>query len=777
MAVNNNRASSVVSFLVTLIIVCSIFATWLAQLPAEDEHFYIGTAPFSLKNTQSHIATIAQQAHYTGAKPHAGVRDYITNQLRQLGLQVEIQSELATSSKYFVASKIHNIVAKLPNTASRADGLGLALMSHYDSANVSARGASDAGHGVAIIIEAIRTLIESGVSRQNDIYVIITDAEEQGLLGAEAFIRDHRWAKHIGLTLNFEARGSGGVSYTLLETNTGNKALIDAFSQADVNYPAANSLMYSIYKMLPNDTDLTVFREQGNIKGFNFAFIDDHFDYHTEQDTLERLDTNTLNHQIDYLTALLPHFANYDLTSLNSESDQVYFNLASLGMIDYPFSWVIPMAVLATLIFIILCVVGLKRGSLTLKHLFIGLLPAGLSVGIAIFVGVGGWALLTWLYPQFNDIPQGFTYNGHSIIVSGILLTLSLGAWLYRWMMARFSKVSSASWYVAVVLIWLLINLGIALYLTGAGFFILVSFASLAIFALVIFNRSHSNLSAICITLLSIPTLVLLTPQIPVFVIGLGLSSLYIATTLSMLVLMTLLPLLFVLKGVRSIQLFMLAGAVISLIGVVQTADYSADRKKPSSVNYVYDTQSDQAYLFSFNQRLDEFSLQFFEQVDRSNEALKGIYPITRWRYPHYVKAVPALTLQATSYLVKRSSTVDGKQKVTLTAIPNRDLTSLQISSDRPIQIDSMRINDEAFTAQQTQPRAGFVMRYVVTDREPVKIELVYSSDLPAQLRLIEASHDFPARWPKFIGRAEHIMPTPFRPSDLTFISQPILFE
>ena len=44
--------------------------------------------------------------------------------------------------------------------------------------------------------------------------------------------------------------------------------------KANPKYPVASSLLYSIYKMLPNDTDLTVFREDGDIKGYNFAFLD-----------------------------------------------------------------------------------------------------------------------------------------------------------------------------------------------------------------------------------------------------------------------------------------------------------------------------------------------------------------------------------------------------------------------------------------------------------------------------------------------------------------------
>ena len=70
-----------------------------------------------------------------------------------------------------------------------------------------------------------------------------------------------------------------------METNGKNSKLLSEFLAAKPNFPAANSLMYSIYKMLPNGTDLTVFRENGNINGFNFAFIGDHFDYNTAQDS------------------------------------------------------------------------------------------------------------------------------------------------------------------------------------------------------------------------------------------------------------------------------------------------------------------------------------------------------------------------------------------------------------------------------------------------------------------------------------------------------------
>jgi hypothetical protein len=45
--------------------------------------------------------------------------------------------------------------------------------------------------------------------------------QELGLNGAALFVTQHKWAKDIGLVLNFEARGSSGPSYMLMETNKG----------------------------------------------------------------------------------------------------------------------------------------------------------------------------------------------------------------------------------------------------------------------------------------------------------------------------------------------------------------------------------------------------------------------------------------------------------------------------------------------------------------------------------------------------------------------------
>jgi hypothetical protein len=51
------------------------------------------------------------------------------------------------------------------------------------------------------------------------ILLSFSDAEELGL-NAALFVTQHKWAKEIGLVLNFEARGSSD-QVILMETNKG----------------------------------------------------------------------------------------------------------------------------------------------------------------------------------------------------------------------------------------------------------------------------------------------------------------------------------------------------------------------------------------------------------------------------------------------------------------------------------------------------------------------------------------------------------------------------
>ena len=368
--------------LALILLVIATYWSFKSAMPNYSPNEEVAMESFSTDRALAHVKQLSKEPHAVGFSGHERAKDYIIAELNKLGLETIIQ-EGYTAGDWGNLSKATNILARIKGSGN---GKALLLLSHYDSGPHSSYGASDAGSGVATILEGARAYLSTNTTPKNDIIILITDAEELGLNGADLFVNNHPWAKDVGLALNFEARGSGGPSYMLIETNRGNGTLIKEFTEAHPKYPVANSLVYSIYKMLPNDTDLTVFREDGDIEGFNFAFIDDHFDYHTALDTYERLDRNTLAHQGSYLMPLLNHFSNADLGNLKSLNDYVYFNMPIFKLISYPFEWIWPMFGLAILAFISLLVFGFQKSKLNIKDILKGFIPVLITLQV-IFAG------------------------------------------------------------------------------------------------------------------------------------------------------------------------------------------------------------------------------------------------------------------------------------------------------------------------------------------------------------------------------------------------------
>src|SRR5690606_41547162 len=119
--------------------------------------------------------------------------------------------------------------------------------------------ASDGGAGVAATREPARGLL-AGPQPARDVWLLLNDGEELGLIGAEACAREPEFAR-IARVVNLEARGTTGASL-LIETQAGNAALSRLLRQS-LAAPAGSSLEYEIYRTLPNDTDFTVYRQIG----------------------------------------------------------------------------------------------------------------------------------------------------------------------------------------------------------------------------------------------------------------------------------------------------------------------------------------------------------------------------------------------------------------------------------------------------------------------------------------------------------------------------------
>ncbi|MCG2460854.1 M28 family peptidase [Flavobacteriaceae bacterium F89] len=715
-----------------LLVLFAIFWSFKSSMPAYHADGDLPKTSFSTDRALAHVKEISKKPHAVGFPGHKQVRDYIVGELEKMGLKTTLQMGY-TAGDWGNLSKPTNILARIKGSGS---GKALLLLAHYDSNPHSSLGASDDGSGVATILEGVRTFLSKKRIPKNDIIVLISDAEELGLNGADLFVNDHPWAKSVGLALNFEARGSGGPSYMLIETNGGNAHLIRDFTAADPQYPVANSLVYSIYKMLPNDTDLTVFRKDGDIEGFNFAFIDDHFDYHTARDNYDRLDRSSLAHQGSYLMPLLNYFSDADLENLKSTADDAYFNFPYYGLVSYPFAWIWTMFGLVVVVFIILLIIGFRNGQLNLNGIAKGFVPMFLALAINGAVGYYSWPVLNKMYPQYTDILQGFTYNGYTYILAFVLFSIGICFWTYH----RFRKTGLTNLLVAPLLFWLVLCGGVSAYLPGASFFLVPVVTALISFMILIKQKSPSPYLLMFLTL---PALLIYAPLIKMFPVGLGLKMMVSATILTTLTFFLMLPLFGFYKHKNRFAMLGMVLFVGFMVSAHLDSGFSKENAKPSSLLYVLNIDNQEAHWVTYDHYLNDWTAQYLgadKQVPQKEDfrTLSSKYA-THFSYTANapLKDIPG------SKVEKLLDTLINEERILKIKItPRRSLNRLDVFVN-DIDIKSASVNDISLTKDYLENRKNHkLITHYISDNDPTSLLLIVPKDSPLTLDLYEASND-----------------------------------
>lgn len=749
------------------LIVIAIYWSYRVLTPQYSAGETKSETEFSVDRALTHVENLAQQPHAVGFAGHAKTLAQVIASLKELGLQTEVQKGY-TGGDWGNLSQAQNVLARIKG---REEGKALLLLSHYDSSPHSSLGASDAASGVATILEGIRAFLATNKQPKNDIIILITDAEELGLNGADLFVNKHPWVNDVGLVLNFEARGSGGPSHMLVETNRGNANLIREFAKANPEYPVANSLSYSIYKALPNDTDLTVFREDGDIEGFNFAFIDDHYDYHTALDTPERLDRNTLAHQGSYLMALMHHFSEADLNNLKSLSDHVYFNMPFFKTLHYPYEWIWPMFGLAVLAFVVLLIYGFRKKTLSLIGVAKGFVPVLLILVINGVIGYVAWPILKFWYPEFKDILHKFPYEGHTYILALTFLAVAISLFIY----SRFKKMATANLLVAPLIIWLVICGLIATSLQGASFFIIPVFGLLAAF-LVSLNQKEPN--PLLMGFLGLPAVFIFSPFVKMFPVGLGLGLLFAATILVSLLFLMLLPLLHKMRNKEGwVVVFLFAFAVLSIKAHVRS-DFSSEKPKPSSLLYLYDTDIDSAYWASYDHDLIAWNSQFVATNEppsvNANTILSSKY---RTKIRHLANA-PKKNISELKLSTVLDTIIGDKRHLNLTITHNRPVNRLEIFTNT-IELDKVTANGVRLSSYYLENRTnGRLLTHYISDNSSTELELVFTNGQPLELSLFEASNDLLTNRQFTVAkRPDNSIPMPFVLNDAVVLIKKIRFE
>lgn len=481
---------------------------------------------FSTSRALQHLQVIAREPHPLGSAANGRVREYLQQTLHELGYDVELQRGVVRSRWSGQDHEPVNVIARYGGSDGRQ---ALLLAAHYDSVS-RGPGAADDGAAVAALLEVARVLRAEPRPR-NDLVILLTDGEEAGLLGAQLFVSDPEQLQGAALVFNFEARGTSGPS-VMFETSPAAGELVADFGRL-APHPVTTSLAAEVYQHMPNDTDFSVFRRAG-LRGLNFAFIGSAENYHTERDDVQHLDPASLRHHGLQALALARHFLDVDFTQPQEPRSVIYFSFLWSGVVRYPQSLALPLAVLAAALLLGAIGRGLADGRLQAAGLRRGLLYSLLVVVAAAGLAhAAAFALrAAWPPVDFDLAAAGFLLLS---MAAALLGTQLAGRW-----------VGGANVAVAG-LVWVsLAALASAAWVPAASYIVLWPMASAVLAWVGLWRRQAGSrpaaLLAVAVNGLAAPGVIVLLPIAYVMLQALGSQLAFAVSPFAVLLVWSLVP-------------------------------------------------------------------------------------------------------------------------------------------------------------------------------------------------------------------------------------------
>lgn len=690
--VNSGMARSIL--VAGFFLLIGILATYALLAPAPQP----ASAPpteFSALRAIEHSKATARVPHPMGTAANDKVRAYILRTLTEMGVEAEELPARRVSGRSCEVST--SVIGRIPGTANSK---AFALMAHFDSVPFGP-GASDDGAGMVTMLETARAL-KAGPPLKNDVLFFFTDGEESSMVGVRAVMASPQ-ADKVGMIVNFEARGTSGPS-VMFETSPGNGWLIPQAVKAGVDI-RASSLMYSVYKFLPNNTDLTTAMHRG-LPGLNVAFVDNFCWYHTKNDTPEHLSLASLQNHGSYALGLARHFGNLPLDGDLVKNDLTFFNTIGSQMAYYPMAWSAPIAWAAALVFLFMVILGVARGYMSILDFLGGIFAFAVTAAASMFFTLIALALVYGphkLYTQYTTglfhLPDLVALN-HNTLYGWAFAALVVGVFIacyqgfFRWVRPAGLAAGALVW-------WLVVLVALQRFIPGGSYIaawpLLFASVGLAVSFLWRVDTSSPLLRGVLLGAFALPGLVLVAPAYQMLLATITIIVAPGLALLMALILSLLIPQVPLMTNPNRwwLPTFATGVAVLMLGFGAANSGYTSERPKLNSLAYGLNFDTGRAVWFSYDEKLDEWTSMFFPP-NSSNSPRGTISEYIPGDDREYWKAsAPVAPYQGPeATVIKDTINPDGRVVTVHVSVPDRSLeVHVRLASENTVY--SARVFDQ----------------------------------------------------------------------------------
>ncbi len=687
------RGRSLAALVVVLALAALGYWSVTAVMPPAVRGAGAPTGEFSAARAYAHVQAIAVKPHPVGSDAQHQARAYLVNTLAGLGLSPQVQDTtsvqggaLESSAGGVNLAHVQNVVARIPGSAPTGR---VFLVAHYDSVQ-NGPGGNDDSAGVSTILEVARALT-TGPQLRNDVVLVLTDAEEACLCGAEAFADQNPLAQGGGVVLNLEARGRTGPA-VMFETSAGNAKLVRLYE--DAPEPVGTSFAVEVYRLLPTDTDFSAFKRPG-FSGLNSAYIDGAAVYHGPTDTPSSMDRRSLQQHGDNALYLARAFGGRDLPTLRGGGDATYFPVPT-GQLTYPGWLVWPLAGAALLAVLLLAVVLRATGRASTGRMAGAFVLTLIPVVVAPVLAQVFWIVLGRIRPGYRNVsvdpyhPLWYRLG----VVAATALVLFVWYALFRRRLGPAAMAVGAFGWLAV--------LGVVLAAVAPGGSYLTALPALAgaIAGLLAAAFRGGWFSIAAVLLGAAVAMIVLLPTVVLFFPAMGMALAAAGGFVTVLLGLALVPVVDLLHPEAGGQLGVDAGrarrgavvpALVALVAVVvfgavglRMDRFDAAQPAPTQLMYALDTDNGTAQWLSPEPVPQAWTRQF---VSGAPHTVTGALPAFGAEKLTTGTATAAALPAALITLTSATANADGTRTLRLTVVPQRPvrLLTLHVAEDVPV--------------------------------------------------------------------------------------------
>lgn len=514
MKINPSMLNLVVILLVTSMSIAPLFPWRVTAASAPPDIF-------SGERALSHLPIITREPHPPGSLAQALVRDYLVQQLTDLGLEVEVQQ----------APGVENVVARLYGTDPSG---AILLQAHYDS--IGGPGAADNGTGVVALLEIARALA-AGPSMRNDIIVLFADSEElpDPFTGTKAFVRAHPWVADVRVAISMDTAVRGFISIN--DTGPDNGWIVQVLARAYTGGPWTSLNGGGGYDTLP-------FRQSG----IRVLQLEDNYPFreqHTPDDVPGIVRPGSVQQLGEQVLAIVRELSDLNLDNTSGEQ-QTYIYVPVIGLAYYPEAWALPLAIVAGVLLIVAVGMALWRKLASWGGFGVTFLAVIATAALAAVGTNAVWKaapnLFGWETHRWSEWPEVIPPNGWLILILSNLIVLILAMVVYRFA-RRWS--TRASFSLLGLFLFSLIAVVIALSDPRGAIIITwpVLIGSAAWIVAAALSRDGKKWLVDASVLLSaIPTIFYILPLVPAVFMGDGTKSVAITAGVWVIILAIILP-------------------------------------------------------------------------------------------------------------------------------------------------------------------------------------------------------------------------------------------